>query len=306
MSDIITVNLSSYPETFTVNVSAAPQSFTVNIQEAHDGNDGTSPQLQAGLSGLEVSNDEGNSWEELISYEDFLISAGYESSPVSNRTRCVVVVGDCFSATGTICIPGMSLVSMGGGTAVISPTTSANHPGVIIIRDSTTLNSGVRIMPDVTAVLIGGGEQITCVFQQNTSRTTAVSRIGFFDNTSVIVSPQDGAWLEMIGNGANATLTGRTRVGGTVGTTATSYAVSLDTWYSGEIIINSDATLVTFKLFAENGTLLWLETLSSFIPTTANHETSFGVFAYETTADAQGNLFSLDYFKFEIDRTLVR
>jgi hypothetical protein len=81
MSDTITINLSSFPETYTVNLSSVPQTFTVNIREAQngtngvdgvDGVDGITPLLQGGLESISVSTDNGSTYNVLVSYDDLV------------------------------------------------------------------------------------------------------------------------------------------------------------------------------------------------------------------------------------------
>jgi len=192
-----------------------------------------------------------------------------------------------------------------GTTAPIAGT--ANHPGIISILDSTTANAGYRYATEMDAILIAGGETAEFVFQLKSGgvRTTAICRFGYQDQFTNTV-PVDGAWLNIVGDGTGATLSGKTRSNSSETTTGTTYTLAVDTWYRAKIEVNSGATSVAFTLFSEAGSQLWTNTCATNIPTGAGRGTGMGITSYETSVDAASTLVWLDWLKFSINRTLVR
>jgi hypothetical protein len=68
-------------------------------------------------------------------------------------------------------------------------------------------------------------------------------------------------------------------------------------------LIHAAAT-VTFKLYAEDGTLLWSEALSTNLPTGSGR--FVGASAMATCGNGGSTVASLDLVRFGIDRTLAR
>lgn len=195
------------------------------------------------------------------------------------------------------------------GTAVSSGTVTAiaavpNHPGIIALRDSTTANGGYRIMTDVTAFRIAGGEKFVCSFQVRSARATTTSYMGFFDSTTN-VAPTDAACFVITANGSTITMIGRTRANNTATDTVVTFNPSINTWYTGIIEVNSNASSVNFSIFNESGTNVYSQNLAN-LPTAAGRETGAGVAAYESTTDAAADILHLDYLRIELNRTLTR
>jgi hypothetical protein len=177
----------------------------------------------------------------------------------------------------------------------------ADHPGIISLESSATANSGYSVQTDPTAFLLAGGEMTEAVFK-SVNQTNVVVRVGFMDsftNTAV----QDGAYINIAGT----TLNGMTRNAAAASTTLTSYTIVDETWYRARVILNDDATLVTFYLFdGATGALLWSDTLDTNIPTAAGRETGHGVTAYYTPASGARVLIWLDYLNLFCVRPLTR
>lgn len=195
------------------------------------------------------------------------------------------------------------------GTAVSSGTLTAvaavpNHPGIVALRDSTTANGGYRVMTDVTAFRIAGGEKFVCSFQVRSARATTTSYMGFFDSTTN-VAPTDAACFVITANGSTITMRGRTRANNTATDTVVTFNPSINTWYTGIIEVNSNASSVNFSIFNESGTNVYSQNLAN-LPTAAGRETGAGVAAYESTTDAAADILHLDYLRIELNRTLTR
>lgn len=195
------------------------------------------------------------------------------------------------------------------GAAVSSGTIAAvngtaNHPGVVALRDSTTANGGYRIMTDVNALVLGGGEKAVFVFQdRNTgARATASFRMGFQDSTAIQTQPTDGVWL----NVAGGIIKGQCKNNAGPTDTASTFTLTANTWYTGIIEVGAGATAATFTLLSEAGAVLWQATVSANVPNAAGRETGFGVIAGETSTDAAADIMWLDYIGLEINRVFVR
>jgi hypothetical protein len=223
----------------------------------------------------------------------------------SSRTSCVVIESDFFSSNASSACPGLLGASTSSGATGLV-TGSINHPGVIYLRDSTTANGNYRFMTEVSAFRIAGGETAIFVFQARNARSTASFWMGWFDSTAIQTQPTDGVWFQSVGDGTNVTLRGRCKNNAGPTDTADPYQLTLNTWYTGKIEVNSDATLVTFTLYAENGTQLWQKTVNANIPTASGRETGFGIIAGETSTDAAADILYIDYLKMEINKTLTR
>lgn len=228
----------------------------------------------------------------------------------SRKVLSAVYESDFLSiGAGAEAFPGLNTAVIGGG--VISNQTSridANHPGVILFQDSTTVNGGVRIGSSSVAILIAGGETAEFVFRVESARTTQTIRLGFDDSASA-TDPVDGVWLNMVGNGSDVIVSGKTASNAptnAISTTATTYTLAVSTWVSATVVVNSNATLVTYTLRNESGTVLWTDTLATTIPTGAGRNTSLSIIATESTSDAATTMMHLDYARFSINRLLTR
>lgn len=191
--------------------------------------------------------------------------------------------------------PPFNGISVLGGTvqAANSGLITKNHPGVVRIVSSVAANSGYTFRP-VTApnFLIGGGEGYDIVFNPATL-TNASFRFGYADPQSITAVPFDGVFFEIVGGA----ITGRATNNQVQSTTATSFALSTGTWYRARLIVNADATRVDFYLFAEDGSLLWSDYLTTNIPTAVGRETSLEFIVGHSGTTAV-NLIHLDYIAY--------
>jgi hypothetical protein len=220
-----------------------------------------------------------------------------------SRSQMLTVETDFF-ATTTPFAQGLLGAAISSGT-IIQIASELNHMGIVELRDSTTANGGYRIMTDVLAFRLQGGEKFVCVFQMRGARSTAVCRLGFIDSTSATI-PVDGAFFDIVGNGTTLTATGKCRNNNTETATGTTFAPALNTWYTAIIEVNSAANSVNFSIFAENGTNLFTSNVTTNIPTAAGRETGAGVYVGESTTDAAAGIIRLDYLRIESGKTLVR
>lgn len=181
-----------------------------------------------------------------------------------------------------------------------------DHPGIVYLRDSTTANGGYRISTASNAFRLAGGEKCVTTFQPKGFRTTALTRIGFDDSTT-ITDPTDCVCIKMVGNGTNGyTLTGIARSNNSQTATTVPFTAVSNTWYTLIIELNANATVATFTIENDAGTVVWTDTVSANIPTAAGRETGYQIGAWESTTDAASDILWVDYCRVEINRTLAR
>lgn len=218
------------------------------------------------------------------------------------RTRAVLVESDFYN---TLDVGGMSFQAFSSGTAAQSASTStANHPGVLRMASGAATNSGARLRHDGSAMVIGGGEVCEWVFQIQSLSNGVSAYIGFHD-TATQAAPTNGVWVQFDANGTTLTCSGKTNAGSTPTTTATTYSAAINTWYSLTVELNANATLATFTLRSEAGSVLWTDTLSSNIPTGSSQRCSLGFVAFNVN-NSPVTLSLIDYARLEINRTLTR
>lgn len=224
--------------------------------------------------------------------------------------NCTVVVESDFFSVGNTAIPGLAGGAISNGGSILqglgSGTPSSNHPGLATLQSGTNANSGYYYGSSGSAgLLICGREKATLVFYVATSVTTTYWRFGFMDSFSV-ADPTDGVFLLVQGDGTGATATGRVVSDGSITDTATTYGLSLATFYSVVVEVNAAATLATFSIYSEAGALLWSDTAAN-LPKTVGRHTSLGLVAYRTDASTAALVIvSVDYVRWEIGRNLTR
>jgi hypothetical protein len=227
------------------------------------------------------------------------------SYQTNNGRKNLIIVETDFYNTTSAWADGLTGAAISAGT-LAQIAALASHPGIVSLLDSTTANGGYRIGSAANALLLAGGEKIVCTFQPKTIRTTAQGWIGFNDQ-STNVQPVDGAGLYWVGNGTTGvTISGRNSSNSVQSITPSTYTLANNTWATIVIELNAAATLVTYSLYNDAGTLLWTDTLATNIPTATGRETGVGIQANESTVDAAAALMWVDYFRAEAKRTLVR
>lgn len=176
------------------------------------------------------------------------------------------------------------------------------HPGIYIANSSVNANSGHLVWTaQQNEILLSGSEHFVFIFKQ--ARFTDVVHLSGFLDVITASTPVDGVFFSVSAAGA---ITGVTSNNSASSVTATSYTLTLGTWYRGELFLNPAATLATFYLYdCATGFLLWTDTLATNIPTAAGRETGIGWLVYHTGTEVL-ELASLDFIQAEIQRDLVR
>lgn len=194
-------------------------------------------------------------------------------------------------------------IAVGAGTLSIAGGT-AKHPGQHIIKShASTVNSGWTWLISSVAFLIAGGEEAEFIFQYiSPAAGVNTIRIGFHDTADINI-PVDGAWLDIVAG----VLTGRTSSNSSASATASNFNLTSATWYRVKITLNANASLVTFTLYSEAGTVLWTDTLNTNIPTGAGRIVGHGIIATNSAPGGTGqNIYTIDYMSILINRQLIR
>ncbi len=193
-----------------------------------------------------------------------------------------------------------SAVAISTGTISTSPAAGVvdgNHPGVILLRSSTTANSGFYVMTGMGTAAdrmrIAGGEQFDLIFRTPAALTALTYRFGFHD-TITSADAVDGLYFEMPATGA---IVGKTSNNSTRTTSATIATLAVNTWYHARIVVNANATGVDFFVYDMAGTQLGTVNITTNIPTASGRELGCGgVFTNSGTTAA--DIVMLDYMAF--------
>ena len=186
-------------------------------------------------------------------------------------------------------------------TAPAAGVIDGQHPGCILLRSSTTANSGYTYQTGLTQIRIGGGEVYDLVFRTPAALTATTYRFGFHD-TATSVDAVDGVYFEAVAG----TLVGKTSSNSTRSTTATIATLAINTWYHARITVATDLSLATFALYDMAGALVGSATLNANLPTASGRECGAGAIATNSGTTAT-DLIVLDYQAVSIvGRTLAR
>ena len=181
-----------------------------------------------------------------------------------------------------------------------------NHPGVVRIMHGTNANAGggIGLWSGISgeAGLLCGGETLDLIFSiptTNNAGNLTTARIGFHDanNNANYV---DAAIIYVNGN----TLDGRTSSNNVGSTTGNNYTIAANTWYRGMVKIADGVNRVDFKLWAENGTLLWSNNLTTNVP--SNRTLAVISVAFNPQAGSTLPVIAFDWMCYYSTRMLIR
>jgi hypothetical protein len=229
-----------------------------------------------------------------------VISGGSSSLP--DRTFYPSIHTDFLESTAqidslTYVIGGLygSIVSNGSPS---SPSGEVDHPGLLGLRCGTNANSGFGVLYRSTGIKLNGLEHSEFIFRIDLT-TGLLFKAGMV--IGGVSDPFGGVWINI----SSTTLTGKTANASTVSTTSSSYTTSDSVWYRGKIETNSDASVINYFLYDMSGSLLWSDTLSTNIPTSAIP--AGGIHAYKTTSSGADTLIcTVDWLAFWSEKLLNR
>ncbi|QJE94224.1 hypothetical protein [Luteolibacter luteus] len=216
----------------------------------------------------------------------------------------MVVLESDFVTTSTQGAPGLMGTIVSSGT-VSTASGAADHPGVLILRDSTTIGGGYAFQTNSAPFLLAGGESFEVVFLCPTAATTVTARLGFQDIFTA-ADPTDGMWIHLVGDGTGVTASGKTRSNSSETTTGTTYTLTASAWYRAKAELNSGGTTATFTIYDSSGTQVWTSTCTSNIPTGSGRHTGLGLLSTESTTTALTDILYLDWYRMTITRILAR
>lgn len=277
----------------TINMTGGSMNLTPNMTAGPAGSMNLTPNMTAGPAGS----------MNLTPNMTANMTAGPGGTDPTAKTT-TLIYSDFYEAGLTTAIPGLTGLAISSGTSAVLATT-ANHPGVIYMRDSTTANGGFKY-GCVGTQLIGGGETFQVVFQPVGVRGNQSTQMGWSDTAAARTLPVDGVFFNISANGAAISLRGNTSANSVRSGTATAYTPTTATWYCGTIVVNSAGTLVTYTIYNEAGVQQWTDTVATNIPTGAGRDTSPCIIVAEGTTDAAANILVLDYVRWGSTRALVR
>lgn len=210
--------------------------------------------------------------------------------------RFAPAVNDFLSHSPNSMAP-FGLTTMNGGT-VYAGDGDANHIGVIEIAGGTSSGGGARIGSVANAMSIAGGEKCEIVFKMLQLNANPWIKFGFHSSEAKTEITYDNGVMIRI---QNSTLKGTVLSAGVQYNTETTYTLERLVWYRAALQVNADATEVAFQLYAEDGTLLWSDSVVRNLA-----DGALVGMILNATYDTTTRFVAVDRIAFDIDRDLVR
>lgn len=193
-----------------------------------------------------------------------------------------------FHNTGTSLFP-FTGAAISTGTNTTAPATrSPLHPGTVLLRSSTTANSGYRYTSGID-MRGGAGLRAHTIMRAAASISgTTTIRAGLHDSTTN-TAPVDGAFFEAVGT----TLRGKCRNNNTESQTTATVTMTAGGWYRCDVLYVTDSS-VRFVITDDTAAVLLDETVTTNVPNTfaRSFRCSFVATNSGTTA---ADLCELDY-----------
>ena len=109
-----------------------------------------------------------------------------------------------------------------------------------------------------------------------------------FHNTQTSTAPTNGIYFEISGTTASGVCSDNS----SKTSTGTTYTITQDTWYRGQLIVGQDKSTVSFTIYNDSGTSLWTSSVTTNLPGSTRTMHS-GVIA--TNSGTSINILDLDY-----------
>ena len=223
------------------------------------------------------------------------LEGGHRRSPL---LRSDFMTAQAFQGDGFV------LTAISTGTFTTTPAAAAlvgNHPGVCLLRSSTTANSGVYCHTAIHMLRLAGGEQFDLVFFTPAALTANTYRFGFHD-TLTSTDAVDGIYFEMPATGA---IVGKTSNNSVRTTSATIATLVASTWYHARIVVNAAATGVDFFVFSDAGAQLGTVNIATNIPTASGREVGPGG-TFTNSGTTAVDIVTLDYMSFNVPGRILQ
>lgn len=180
--------------------------------------------------------------------------------------------------------------AISGGNTSGAPSTASlvDGMGVVLIRSTTTANSGNGWRESTNKNAGKGDLFFRCILWVDDDFTNKKIYFGHH-NGSNVGEPTRGSYFLLDGSGV---VTPKSAVSGAARTSGSTFTISADTWYIFEILWNADATSINYKILSLDKATTHLD-----VDITTNISTGLmgaGLIAVSTGAVAD-DLCSLDY-----------
>lgn len=180
------------------------------------------------------------------------------------------VISTDFNGTVAASIFPFTFAAYNTGTHLIGVTTNGTNPGTTRLVSSATPNSGGVLSSNSLAaanIVPVVGQEMDYVFRTPTviSGAGTTIRAGFLTAANAITDAAFGIYMEIVDN----QLYGKTANNNIRSTTSTAYTLpNGGVWYHMRVVYKA-ANLVEYTLYNMVGTILWTNTLTTNIPTSA-------------------------------------
>lgn len=200
-----------------------------------------------------------------------------------------------FYQNATANVDPFALSAIGSGLATTLPTfADALHQGMVLLRSSTTANSGVRVATNQPLISAQGLITRT-VFRTMASLTGLTKYVGFH-NATTVSQPVNGSYVKIVAG----VLTAETATNSVRTTSATTLTLAVNTFYTVDIEYLT-ASSVRFVVFNDAGTKLYDQTISTNVPALIARSFSCGVVATSSGTTAT-DIIALDYMGLGTER----
>ncbi len=194
------------------------------------------------------------------------------------------------------------VTNTGSATTPTTGVVGINHIGVEKFISSSTANSGGGSLFSVSQIILGGHEVYEGVFYTPASFASRTFKCGFINSTTS-ADESDGAYFRYSESGDVIARTSSFATGLTTDS-STITTLSISTWYTFRIVVNSDATSIAFSIYDDAGTQVGsTATITDDIPL---DPVSCGFFTTHSTGAASGELVHVDFQSFSIRNRILQ
>lgn len=221
-----------------------------------------------------------------------------QSEEFKRRQKFNLISTD-FNGNTTAAIFPFTFTAYNTGVHIIGANTNGTNPGTTRIVSSSTPNSGGVLSSNSLAaanIVPVVGQEMDYVFRTPTpiAGTGITIRAGFLTAANTITDAAFGIYMEIVDN----QLYGKTANNNIRSTTSTAYTLpNGGVWYHMRVVYKA-ANLVEYTLYNMAGTILWTDTLTTNIPTSAYGCNLLGFSSASTVVNTE--LITNDYLAFTL------
>lgn len=235
-------------------------------------------------------------------YIAFGINSASFVQPQHRSVGRIVLAAEFMTASNGTYEDGWTGAASASGTSTSGPaSTEAKHPGVTLLRSSTSANSGYCIFLGSAAwhgirpiISSDAGWRMDAIIKTPGANTNITTRFGTSDTTNGNAAAGEGAYFEL--PSSSWAIVGKTSHASTTTTSATIATLSANTWYHLRITANAANTSYLFEVFSEAGALLGSATNTTNLPTDVVYPCIRSGSSGTTAVD----LLNVDYISFDV------